>query len=184
MTRLLVVSLLVFGLVTGGCGSDGDDPITSDNEGGQNADEATSDATPFGLDSVDLPKAKAEVAMLFEAMPSELEGQPRLADAGFVARYGGELNVLSAGLASDFDTGTVMASLSSFADEAGAEIEDSELDPKAAVVWVFGTFQDEDGAGDVLVATWGEPDGEWLFSVNGETSEMREALIQAFVDAA
>ena len=143
----------------------------------------TTEGAPFGIDSVDLPNTEAEVATLFEAMPSQVEGQPRLEDTGLFARYGAELNVVSAGLAVDFDTGTVMESLSSFEDETGAEIEDSELDPDAAVVWVFGTFQDEGGAGKVHVAIWGEPDGEWLFAVNAQTPEMREALVRAFVDA-
>ena len=51
------------------------------------------------------------------------------------------------------------------------------------MVWLFGTFQDQGGAGKVQVAIWGEPDGEWLFSVNAQTPEMREALVRAFVDA-
>ena len=185
MTRIPTVVLLAFILLAVGCGSDDADPVSSSNEGSETTtSDAVGDGVPFGLGSVDLPESESEVARVFEAMPSELEGLPRLDDAGLVARYGGELNVLSAGLASDFDTGTVMASLASFEDEPGAEIEASELDPDAGVVWLFGSFQDEGGAGRVLVATWGDPDGEWLFSVGAQTPEMREALVRAFADAA
>lgn len=183
MRRLLVLILVVFSVVSGGCGSDEADQATSDSGAGEAADEPTTEGAPFGIESMDLPDTEAEVAALFEAMPAEIEGQPRLEDSGLFARYGGELNVVSAGLASDFDTGAVMASLSSFEDETDAEIEDNELDPDAAVVWMFGTFQDQGGAGQVHVAIWGEPDGEWLFAVNAETPEMREALVRAFVDA-
>ena len=178
----VLVVVLVAGVGVGGCGSDEAD---SDGDGAETT-VVSDGGVPFGLESVELPESESEVAARFEAVPAELEGLPRVDAAAneLAAKYGGELNVLSAGLASGFDAGTVLGDLSSFEDEPGAEIEDSDLDRGSAVVFVVGSFQDEGGAGKVYVATWGDPEGEWLFSAGAETPEMREALVLAFVDTA
>ena len=183
MKRLVLLVLLAFGVVVVGCGSDDAEPPSAGDEGESTSVVESGDSLPYGLDSVDLPESDAEVSAVFDAMPPELEGLSRAEDVGAVARYGGELNTLAAGLAADFDAETVLGDLSAFEDEPGAEVEASDLEAEAGVVWLFGSFEDEGGAGTVFVASWGEPDGEWIFSVNAETPELRAALVRAFIES-
>ena len=64
---------------------------------------------------------------------------------------------------------TEVESVSAFGGEPGAQVVASQLDPSADLVWLFGSFEDEGGAGLVHLAMWGEPDAEWLFSMNAGT---------------
>jgi hypothetical protein len=135
---------------------------------------------PLGLSAEDLPATMPEVHAVFEAMPDEIDGVTRdSAQYGFEARYG-ELNGL---MAVEVAAGTCSESMSFFENDPGAVVEASQLDPAEPLLWLFGSFQDEGGAGAVRMAQWCEPEGTWIFGVNAEPA-MRDALVAAFVETA
>ena len=177
MARWLRLVAVVVPFVLVSCGAE-------DDEGAATISESTE--APFGLDTVDLPDTDSGLLALFDEMPEEIEGVARIAEDDALAAQYGRLNGLFAALQSETGASgvTVVESMSSFEDESGGQVENSQLDPAADLVWLFGSFTDDGGAGLVHVAMWGEPDGGWLFAVNASTPEMREALVRAFGDAA
>jgi hypothetical protein len=138
-------------------------------------------AHPVGLSAEDLPATMAEVQAVFAAMPDEIDGVPREpAEYGFEARYGAFNGVVAVETA----PGEGSESMAFFEDAPGAEIEASQLDPAAPLLWMFASFEDEGGAGSVQMAQWCEPEGSWIFAVNAETAAMRDVMVAAFVESA
>jgi hypothetical protein len=55
----------------------------------------------------------------------------------------------------------------------GMTVEGSALDPNGTLVWVAATD------GDGYAAVWAEPDGAWIFSLQGDSPEFRTEMIDA-----
>ena len=169
MRHRLAVALV---LLAAGCG------------GGEPAEPA-----PLGLDTVTLPADRAAVRALLESLPSEIRGLPRReGDPGerLLVRYGaGNATYLAArplqGLSSDPDAGPADV-FSEIVESETIGIEQEERSEDARVVYVFGTTVEE--GRNSYVASWADPDGEWVFAVQAFTPEERAALIEAFVEAA
>jgi hypothetical protein len=67
------------------------------------------------------------------------------------------------------------------------ELEGSSLDASQPLLWVAAGGTAETGPGVIetfYVATWAEPEGEWLFDVIAPSAHTRAALIDAFISAA
>jgi hypothetical protein len=167
MRRLIPIVMMV---MLAGCGGEEAEP-----------DPAVPD--PYGLASLTLPSSQQEVRGVLEAMPAEISGFAKAADdVELIVAYGG-LNTL---VAIPFPAGgsvSLAEDLSRFPSEPGASVETSQLDPDSGMLWMVGSFTDQGGAGVVHIAVWGEPDGDWAFNASAETSEMRDTLVRAFVQA-
>lgn len=138
-------------------------------------------AHPLGLSAEDMPATMAEVQAVFAAMPDEIDGVSREpTEYAFEARYG----VFNGVVAIETAPGEGSESMAFFEDVPNAEIEASQLDPAAPLLWMFASFEDEGGAGSVQMAQWCEPEGSWIFAVNAETAAMRDAMVTTFVESA
>ena len=144
---------------------------------------------PLGLDTVTFPDDRGTARALLEALPEDVAGLPRSEGdlgQGLIVHYGeGNATYLAArpleGLSSDPDAGPADV-FSEIVESDTIGIEQEERSEDARVVYVFGSTIAE--GRNSYVATWADPDGEWVFSVQAFTPEEREALIQAFVAAA
>jgi hypothetical protein len=169
MRRVMLALILV---VAAGCGGDAEDDDAEDR---------------FGLEALDLPALEAEIAAVFAAMPDEVLGVPRTAGGPgeFAAVYGiSGVVAIPFGTETSPEPETLVEDLSQFDLEPSSTLEASNLDPGAEVVWLLGSFSDGGGAGVVYIAVWGEPQGGWAFNASGDSVEMRNALVEAFVAAA
>jgi hypothetical protein len=169
MRRLMPLVILV---ALAGCGDDGGAPT------------GEPDTDPYGLATLALPAIDVAILEVLGAMPEAISGLPKtLAESELLVAYGA-LNTL---VAIPFPSGGggigLAEDLSRFQSEPGATVEASNLDPAADVVWLTGSFTDQGGAGVVHIAVWGAPDGNWAFNASASTPQMRDSMVNAFVEA-
>ena len=151
----------------------------------------SSDAPPWGLDSVDMPDTEEEVAAVFAAFPEEIDGRTRLGDEptrfGYIDEGSGSFWAIQAdpweqlqalhmpGVDSPADWITFLAS-----GRSAVVVEASAVDPVGGLMWVATNVPEQE---NMLDFWWAAPDGSWLFFVEGD-SVGRQALVEAFVAAA
>ena len=177
MHRFFVVSV---GLIVaiGGCHADGEDS------------QALATEPPWGLGSSDMPGEASSLAAVFAAMPATLD-EVVVADSsplGVVHAEGGE-RYLSVGAVSAAEmrafAGAEMSPLRCAVDDGrqrrigggGA----TALRAGEPLVWIAAP-----GIGDdelAYVASWGAPDGSWLFSATADTVEARTNLVHVLIRA-
>lgn len=136
-------------------------------------------------------------------MPDEIDGVPRETTQPKVVTYaeGGErhlqLDVMEMASVREFSSVpdmTVVDFLSGTV-EGGEMMEgvESDLDESLPLVWQTSkqtgdvappSAEDAPDAPDIYIASWGRPDGEWVFTAIADTPEARTEVIRAFVDAA
>lgn len=159
-------------------------------------------APPWGLPEIDMPDSREQIEALLAGLPGEIEGLPRAESAegagATAVHYGsGEeqgliLNVTPVEqFAQAFEveeTLTALDVMSALAEAMGMdELEGSSLDANQPLLWLAAGGTAETGPGVVetfYVATWAEPEGEWLFDVIAPSADLRTALIRVFIDTA
>lgn len=170
MRRTVVLAALIAFAVTA-CGDDGASPGGSD---------------PFGFTTVDMPASEPAIRAVFDRMPGQVAGLPRVAGGGtdLVVLYGDDSGIVAFPFVDDGGSGapeSLTQDLSQFQLEAGAVVESSGLDPSSDMVWVVGSFTDS--VGTVHLAVWGDPAGTWVFNASSTSSEFRDAIVEAFIAA-
>lgn len=152
-------------------------------DGGDGSSSAA-DEDLLGLSSVPLPGTEAEIGALLEALPTTISGFSRTVESGLAVRYGTFTSIVAIPFPVEGGADSLADDLARFEAEPGAVVEASQLDPAAPVLWLTGSFPDPGGAGQVHLAVWGAPDGDWAFNVSAATAQMRDAVVRAFVEAA
>lgn len=177
--RLVAVVLCTVALVAVSCGSD--DPSVPSATG-----------PPWGLDGVDLPDDPGTVEGVLAAFPEELGGLERSGVSATQVSYGdGSTFVraidLAAAEAEGFP-GTAPDYLELLAGSGEVEIEAQDTSPDAAFVYLVSSNSVQDAPDaeprTTYDAAWGSADGGWLFVASAGSPQEREALAEAFVDAA
>ena len=159
-------------------------------------------AAPGGLATVRLPDTEAALSALFERLPATVAGRPRVAlrpgNSGAVAagygnepRLGNEPNpslrvqVIDLRKGDFFPTNWTGGQVVGFVAQARTGMDagrDGDLywlrDQRPA------TVPGSPGQVAIYGITWGRIDSPWLFSVQGDTQETRDALLTAVVAAA
>jgi hypothetical protein len=132
-----------------------------------------------------MPPDMATAVAVFAAMPDELDGRAReTSDYELEARYG-TAGIMAVQLVGEPGAAEAMMTdnAAHFSDVPGGAIEASQLDPASGLMYAIGSFTDQGDAGAVNIAGWCEPDGAFFFSADGDSPEMRDAVIEAFVAA-
>lgn len=180
LSRVFLLLCLSVVFLAAGCGGDTDTGST----------DPASDGDPWGLDTIELPAESDAIADVLAAMPDEIDGVPRETTAPDIVTYieGGDrhlqLGVMDIALhreESGVSEMTVADFLSGMVDRGEMETVESQLDDSRPFVWMAGTTR---GDGALLhVASWGLPDGEWIFTAIADNLEARDELVREFVDA-
>lgn len=191
--RLTLVLLLVFVVSSCGGGEVGEGSPASTSTAVSTVVTETTEAAsvepspgsyPYGLSAASMPEGQSGLIAVFDEMPGELAGLSRRSDDyGLAAQYGDLNGLFAVEFAPEVGGPSLLEMVSAFDQEPSAVIDASQLDPEADLVWVFGSFKDQGGAGVVHMAMWGEPGGDCMFSVNAATPEMRKALVEAYLGA-
>jgi hypothetical protein len=187
--RALVSTLFVpaIGLGAVGCSSDDEQPSATTKSTG-----APSSEPPWGLNTIDMPDDAQSVQATFEAFPEEIGGVRRAGVSPNEVSYGdGSTFVRAIDLAQAQAEGfpsTAPAYLGLLASSGEVVVEEKETNPNAGFVYLvsMNTAQDSPDAEprETFDAAWGAAGGGWLFVASANSAEEREALANAFLEAA
>lgn len=170
---------------------------TTEACGGAETGGDLSDVPPWGLDTLDIPDTRADVAAVFASLPAQVEGRNR-SGGGLGANYGESVVPWSIA-AMDSETlqtpkpgeETAAGWVTEFASRpGGATVQASSVDLNGDLVWVASraVLEDmsEDGpvGGPIYMLVWAKPDGSWAFSLSADSEAGRKALAHAFTTAA
>ncbi len=142
---------------------------------------------PWGLDTIDQPNTAEAVGDVLDGMPLNVDGieKTTVGDRTEVVWEGDgrtlQIRALPLSDLREFsgsDDLTVAGYIETLAESGELEtIESQDLDDTLTVLAATGR-----GDGVLLyTAAWGDPDGDWLFSVTADTPEARAELVRAFV---
>lgn len=157
---------------------------------------ASSEAPPWGLETVALADGAEAVRAVVASLPESVAGRNRTSRGEYGAIYvaqgetdafvgavprenveGFEPSMTAAGylerLARSFEADGF--------EGAEVEIEARSLDPEKPLVFLV--WRSTLDRGPWYAAFWAAPEGRWLFSVSADSPELREALVAAFVEA-
>lgn len=140
------------------------------------------EAAPFGIGSTTWPSGVAGVQVVFDGLPSEIDGLALGEGAPLSAVYGdGAIRMWAEDLGAAGCPGLAGADLVRSALGGDVSIERTSPDPLPDGVppFLIGTLPD--GA---YVAGWSVPGCSWVFAVAAATPELREAAASALADAA
>ena len=190
----LTVFVLAIGLGAVACSSDHSNPsVTGVTASGSSGPAGSpSPEPPWGLNTIDMPDDAQAVQTTFEAFPEEL-GDLSQADVSptEVSYDDGSTFVRAIDLEQAKAEGfpaTAPAYLGLLASSGEVEVQEKETNPNAGFVYLVSTNTAQDSAGadprTTFDAAWGAPGGAWLFVASATSAEEREALANAFVDAA
>lgn len=182
---ITLVVVAVLGVMTGCGASDESTAVGLDTDGPSDPGEP-----PWELDVIDHPDTAEEILATLEAMPDEVDGFPGALRDGQTVIYESDensfgINVLPLDDLREFSGNpnlTTIDYLSVLVENGELEtVEYHDIDNEGIAVLVAtslgnGTLQ--------YVASWADPDGEWLFSLTANTPEARTELVNAYVAAA
>ena len=189
--RALVSTLFVpaIGLGAVGCSSDDERPSAT---APTTSTGAPSSEPPWGLNTIDMPDDARSVQATFEAFPEELGGLRRAGVAPNQVSYGdGSTFVRAIDLAQAQAEGfpsTAPAYLGLLASSGEVDVEAKETNPNAGFVYLVGTNTAQDSPDaeprETFDAAWGAAGGAWLFVATASSPKQRQALADAFLEAA
>ena len=147
---------------------------------------------PWGLDTIDMPDDAQGVLVTMQAFPETLDGLDRAEVTTTEVYYGaGKTFVRAIDLTQAHSEGfpsNVPAYLDLLADSGEVQVEDKETNPNAGFVYLVSTNTAQDSPDaeprTTFDAAWGAAGGEWLFVASATSAEQREALANAFLNAA
>ena len=176
--RLAALLILICGFLVVGC------------------DSSESSEPPWGLTEIDMPDTEAEVIAVLEAMPPIDDRQPTVLVDEVAMFYEGtpdeppgvyrSVTVLPADeppSPGEF-VGLIEEVIADADADEGVTVEASAIDPAEPLIWVVIDDAETDDGIPAYYMAWADPEGSWFFQAIGDTSEFRQSLIEAFVDAA
>lgn len=179
MRRLMTVVLVLLAVLVGvsACTRGGDTTQTTNTTGLED---------PWGVAKVVLPVTMEEVTDAFNAMPVVIDGMDVSRDEGEhvgVVRYSGPAGQLTSISQSQLgpDAARVVDQLTAMSGQEAFTATAQSLEATDDLVWLEGVAEDPDGA--VYVAMFGDPSWGWLFQVDADSADHRDAVIEAFVSA-
>ena len=187
-------ALLFLAIAGTACSSDEPTPsatgVTPTGSSGQTG--TPSSEPPWGLNTIDMPDDAQSVQATLEAFPKTLYGLHRGEVTATEVPYGdGSAYVRAIDLAQAASEGfpsTAPAYLGLLASSGEVEVEEKETNPNAGFVYLVSTNTAQDSpdaeARTTFDAAWGAAGGAWLFVASATSAEQREALANAFLDAA
>lgn len=177
---------LAVALLATACGASHSENETTTSDPGI---ETLSAEPPWGLAAIALPDTAEAIGDVLDAMPAEVDGVQAEMRDGQTVMYGADersfgINVLPL---SDFQEFSGIPDMNT-TDVLAQLVESGELESVE--------YQDLDSDGLVLLAAtgmgngvlqytalWAGPEGEWLFTVVANTSEVEAELVHAFIGA-
>lgn len=146
-----------------------------------------SEDPPWGLTGIDMPDTEGEVIAVLEAMPVIDGRRPTILRNGEtsvpygVAYVDGEswdAGMTAARHDPPEDLTVAVRGVAEAYEAEGITVEASALDPNGHLVWVAAT-DDENYA-----LMWADPEGSWIFSIQGDSAQFRTKMVHAFITAA
>ena len=138
---------------------------------------------PWGLSEIKDPTTQEEVNVIFLAMPDDIDGmvasQRDPVHTGIVDYEGNGSQASIAWVEAGRDATGAIEFLTAIQDSDATSIVSGDLDPSATFVWISADEIDE-----MFMAWWGDPTDGWLFGVVADTSDHRDAVINAFIASA
>ena len=185
--------LLALAIAATACSSDEPTPVADVPPTGSAGQTGTpSSEPPWGLNTIAMPDDAQAVQATLEAFPKTLVGLQRGEVTATEVSYGdGSTFVRAIDLAQAASEGfpsTAPAYLGLLASSGEVEVQEKETNPNAGFVYLVSTNTAQDSpdaeARTTFDAAWGAAGGAWLFVSSATSAELREALANAFLDAA
>ena len=183
--------LVVLMLAADACSSD-DPAVTGPSTTGPGQTGSPSSEPPWGLNTIAMPDDAQAVQATLEAFPQELRDLAQADVSPTEVSYGdGSTFVRAIDLAQAQAEGfppTAPAYLGLLASSGEVQVEEKETNPNAGFVYLVNTNTAQDSPDadprTTFDAAWGASGGAWLFVVSAASAKDREALANAFLDAA
>ena len=138
---------------------------------------------PWGLGTVTERVTQSEVNLVFLAMPNEIDSMQASRDGpehvGFVDYEGDETHASIAWFEAGPDSLAVIEFLDSIEASDNFTKETGGIDLGESFVWLAGRV--DEGDREIVLLWWGDPTDGSIFTIEADTVEHRDALIDAYI---